>query len=687
MKTKNILKIGVLSIILLILLISPVLKLNLQEASANFGIGGVWHSIEESQRELVRPGERTLCQHSNDECQKLCMDRYGWKAATLGCYLSCFFQDMWCVITRSILEGLGNMFGNIISQIIQWITLVLDPALYGGFATNEATIEIWTMFRDLVNLILIIGIIVIALATILGYKKYSWNNILWKLLVVALLVNFSLVIAGTIMDISNALTKVALNRVQGDNDSLASRFLESFTYRLQDETGPNGEQVDLYKHPEIFSEEKDSIPLKEDYDEAHVPSTSDGYNYSLTNFFIIVFILILIGGFAVLSLLAVLITVFARNIFLIVLLSLSSIAFACWIFPDTEKYWKLWWSQFIKWCIFPIIFSFSLLLGFLAMESVSEIGFETGIIETIIQMILYSMFLVGGLIFSIQSGGAVSGLALKQVNKIGLALGGAAGMKALKGVTGSEPWKKAQERLEKSRLAPIHDLGVSMGKMPAKIRENELKSFEDNYKKMSVDEIRSDLEVHKKDKARVAIGLSQLAERKSIDYNKDYEFVKKAQGQPSLNVSNLKKAHPELYAEFFTPDMEDKITSKLTTMSPTATRADAKNSVIKDLLAEQVRKSSPENIKDGNWADITKRLQAKRLSDEFFGDLLDQELSAGKLANMINSIHDSDELNNFKLRFQDAVTKKMPDGINVQTYLQSQPGYKKNPTIKNLFNL
>lgn len=315
----------------------------------------------------------------------------------------------------------------------------------------------------------------------------------------------------------------------------------------------------------------------------------------------------------------------------------------------------------------------------------SQAGDKSNVISMFIQIILFSMFLVGGLIFSIQSGGAVAQTVQKQGSKLALGAGALLGTKALKRVTGSQSWQNTQEKLEKSRLAPIHDLGISMGKMPAKIRETELKNFEDNYKKMPGDQIRSDLEVHKKDKARVAIGLSQLAEKKAIDYNKDREFVKIAQGQPSLNASGIKKTHPELYAEFFTQDMENKIQNKLTTLPQGTTKADAKNLVINDLLVEQIRKSSPDDIKNGNWTDITKRIEAKGLSDKFFEDLLDKGFPASKLANMINTIDNSDELKDFADRFKKAVGTKInsTNNTDIVDYLNNRPEkYKTNKTVR-----
>ena len=56
-----------------------------------------------------------------------------------------------------------------------------------------------------------LGIIVIALATILRIESYSIKKMLWKLVVMAILVNFGLVIIAPIFGFSNALTQYFLN--------------------------------------------------------------------------------------------------------------------------------------------------------------------------------------------------------------------------------------------------------------------------------------------------------------------------------------------------------------------------------------------------------------------------------------------------------------------------------------------
>ena len=705
MKTKNILKIGIFSIVLFALLISPVLKSNSPQVKAAsecekeenkgtcvvskttkcidlgdyvensslscFGAGGgknkccipnptpgqttIRHGYQTINVRLPEERPEGLCEKNFQDGMDQCAKRYGWGLDAIGCEFKVVIADMWCVTTKGILEGLGKMFAGLINLEINWILWALDPDTYGGFVKNEGVIQIWEMMRNLTNALLILGIIGIAIATIVRYKKYVWQNTLWKLVIVALLVNFSLVIGGMIIDVSNFLSGHFLSIAQEENDSLAPRIQKSFGYIEQESEGTK-----TLKPPDIFDEEKYELPKILGFDTAtttaatttaEIARETDSYDLRFGNFFIIGFIMILVGGFAVISLLAIFIAILFRTLILIVLLGLSPIVFACWIFPDTEKYWKMWWEQFIKWCIFPVIFSFTLYIAVIAMSQMSKISIGAGsATQTIIQMVLFSMFLVGGLMFAIQGGGIFSKTVMQQASKAGAAVRGFAGYKVQKGVTGSETYRKAQEKLEGSKFAPLHDIGVWMSRQPGKIRAAELKQIAEDYKNRPPEQIRADMEAHKNDRARVAIGLNELIERKKITYEKDSEFIAIAQNQSNLNVPGLKKAHRGLYTDYFTKseDMEEEIKKVQSTpryIMP-ADKIEATKFAKINLRTKGVKEADSDAIKLGNWDNILERLEQQGILenkgtqyiDYFFRSLWDAGTTPEGYAAMFRSM-------------------------------------------------
>ncbi len=628
MKTKHILKIGIFSITLFALLISPILKSNTVQVNAN--------GLTEEQKETIDVyiqefDADELCKVNTDDWIKECKKT----ESDVVCYAQGFFVKQWCQVVKGTLEGLGKMFSAIIGLEISWILKALEPSTYGGFVNNPGVQQIWIILRNIVNALLILGFIGIAIATIVGYKKYAWKQILWKLIIVALLINFSLVISGIIVDVSNYLSGYFLHAAQGENESLAPRIFKGLGY-----TEKEGQLVP----PDLFGENKSKIPaIPEDEDKD--PGGTYAYNLRLGNFFIISFVMILVGGFAIIALLAIYLTIIFRAFLMIILLGISPVVFAAWIFPDTEKYWKMWWQQFLKWCFFPVSFAFILYLAITVMNNM-KFGTEDSMTTTIIQMVLFSMFLVGGLIFSLQSGGAGSQLVIKQATKAGAVAGAFVGHKTLKGVTGSETWRKAQKRLEDSKFAPTHDIGVWMSRQPGKIRSDELKQIEENYKGRAPDQIRADMELHKTDKGRMALGVNTLIGKESLDYKKDDKFIEIAKNQPNLDVSGIKKIHPELHAKYFTkPEDMDKAIEQMKQKLHGVSDDEAKNRVTTNLMVEQLLKSSPDDIKSGNWEDILGRLEEKgpQHTNRFFYGLLDKNLPAGNFAAMLRSTNDTEK--------------------------------------------
>lgn len=629
------------------------------------GTTEIRHGAQTIKTRLQEERPEGLCKKNFEEGMQECAARYGWGLDALGCEIKVVIADMWCVTTKAILEGLGKMFAGLIDLEIGWILKALNPKTYGGFATNDGVIQIWEMMRNLVNALLVLGLIGIAIATILGYKKYAWKQILWKLILVALLVNFSLVISGIIVDTSNYLSVYFLNIAQEKNESLAPRIMESFSYIEQEQQSADTKTFDP---PVLFGEDKYETPKILGLGDTGTATTTaatevESYSLRFGNFFIISFIMILVGGFAVIALLAIFLTIIFRAFILIMLLGLSPIVFACWIFPDTEKYWKMWWQQFIKWCFFPVIFSFILYIAIIAMSGMSQISIGAdSVTSTIVQMILFSMFLVGGLIFSLQSGGAASQLVMKQTTKAGAVAGAFLGHKALKGAVSSEPWRKAQKKLEDSKFAPTHDIGVWMGRQPRKVREAELKQIEEDYKGRSPDQIRVDMEAHKTDGGRMALGVNTLIGKESLDYKKDSKFIEIAKNQPNLNVSGIKKIHPELHAKYFTkPEDMDKAIEQMKRRFHGVSRDEAKNRVITNLIAEQLLKSSPDDIKLGNWENILERLEEKgpQHTNRFFYTLLDKNLPAGNFAAMLRSTNDTEKQTKWAQKLVKSVQDKI----------------------------
>ena len=93
-----------------------------------------------------------------------------------------------------------------LSQVLK-LELLLLPivAEYNNFTQEAGVSAGWEALRDLSNMFFILILLVIALATILKIQSYGYRQLLKKLLIVAVLINFSKTIVGIAIDFSQVI--------------------------------------------------------------------------------------------------------------------------------------------------------------------------------------------------------------------------------------------------------------------------------------------------------------------------------------------------------------------------------------------------------------------------------------------------------------------------------------------------
>lgn len=199
----------------------------------------------------------------------------------------------------------------------------------------------WGVFRDIANLGFVFGIIIIAISTILRFKSYRMQSILWKLIAAALLVNFSLVIAGTIIKVSDVFSNYFLDQIAGGNLMTASKKI-----------------VDVFQLQNIHSDlkmlnnvvvlgtsnvKKSSNIIVKAFRFIRGPLLFELVGALIAMIMEILIFLVLIAFAFMLSL---------RYFYLAFLLILSPLALLLWIFPSTTSHWNEWWKKFIHWTLY-----------------------------------------------------------------------------------------------------------------------------------------------------------------------------------------------------------------------------------------------------------------------------------------------------------------------------------------------
>lgn len=220
--------------------------------------------------------------------------------------------------------------------------LQLDPASPGFNILLKTGFGI---MLDIANLGFVLAIIVIAFATMFRLESYAMKQTLWKLIAAALLVNFSLPLAGLIIDFTNVLAYFFINQGSGGGASFAN--FGTFTNNIV----------------AAFQPQKAFVTA-----DADVLQAGFGALLGLiitpiliTIFSLITAIVILTFGFMLL----------VRYIWLEILLVMMPLAWLMWIFPNLSHLWSKWWKNFIKWNFFLPAATFFI---YLALVSTSQIG-------------------------------------------------------------------------------------------------------------------------------------------------------------------------------------------------------------------------------------------------------------------------------------------------------------------------
>jgi hypothetical protein len=376
------------------------------------------------------------------------------------------------LVTRPAHAGIGDIFAlgiawifNIFTGWVGQLLLIVVSALiwvaqYNGFVTSAPVANGWSIVRDVTNMFFILVLLVIAFGTILGVDAYSYKNkMLSRLLIMAVVVNFSRTICGLLIDFAQV---VMLTFVYGFKEAAGGNFADAFRItslmqaRIADDAGGGGVSA-----------------------------------WSIAVAMILAFFMTLI---ALVVVILMTITLAIRIVYLWLLVVLSPLAFFLKAVPggSASGYYGMWWKMFTGQVVVGPVMAFFLWLSLVSVASnnlsngfpAAQTGagseqvngdisqaFEGSEIEAFIIAIC---LLMGGLQISKQisseSAGAAPGLAKKglslaqkaakkTISGVDRASGGrlaTAGIPVVSRVAGDARLARAQERKQKeSRAAAI----------------------------------------------------------------------------------------------------------------------------------------------------------------------------------------------------------------------------------------
>lgn len=114
-----------------------------------------------------------------------------------------------------LLADLALSIAVVLSKLVAVVIEVLLPImLYNNFSTSPVVKAGWAIVRDTVNMFFVIVLIAIAFGTIFGNEKFKWQQQIPKLMIFAIVINFSKTLAGLMIDFGQVVMLTFANAIR-----------------------------------------------------------------------------------------------------------------------------------------------------------------------------------------------------------------------------------------------------------------------------------------------------------------------------------------------------------------------------------------------------------------------------------------------------------------------------------------
>lgn len=214
--------------------------------------------------------------------------------------------EFWLGLVIQIILALARLC---LSLTMFIMTFIIQVAGYNGYLNSSAVTVGWVMVRDMTNMGFVVVLLIIAFGTILGLEHYEWKKMLVKLVMAAILVNFSRTICGVFIDIAQVVMVTFVNGIAAT---------------------AGGNLIQMFNLDKI----------------RELSSSADQASFNTLNFFVAAVMSLVFSVIVMLTMAVFLAMLVARMVVLWVLIVLSPLAFVLSILPQTESYASEWWHEF-----------------------------------------------------------------------------------------------------------------------------------------------------------------------------------------------------------------------------------------------------------------------------------------------------------------------------------------------------
>ena len=320
-------------------------------------------------------------------------------------------------------QGIASILGWI---LVKLMAVLIQVAQYNNFIKSAAIVNGWVIARDISNMFFVVILLIIAFATILRIENYSYKKWLPKLILMAILINFSKTICGLLIDLSQVVMLTFVNA-----------FKDVAAGSLVDMLGITGWQS--------------------------LNGIKEVGGWTVASAYVLSVIYLVITLITITAMVGMLVM---RIVMIWVYVVLSPFAYLTAAFPGGAKFSSEWWSEFTKNLITGPVLAFFIWLSFTSLVSFSDKGNDVvgdfkdtsqditcdigadgecvyGTSDLMIKFIIAIAMLLGGMKVAQEIGGSAASFAgsiASKGNKLAIGAAAGAGLLAWKGAKGSAGW-------------------------------------------------------------------------------------------------------------------------------------------------------------------------------------------------------------------------------------------------------
>jgi hypothetical protein len=276
--------------------------------------------------------------------------------AAITTFFKCAGDPIQCALSAAgyaIFEFVGVFLG-----VVAWLfNYVIVKTVFGFgtlFGNSAGVLAGWGVLRDVSNIALLFGFVFMGIATILDIHGYEMKKTLPRLIIFAVLLNFSLLASEAIIDTSNLFSSVLYSQSAANQNRLCNQG------NIIGNNGGGGAGIsdcgtNIGIAGMIMGDSRANTVL------------SPGFN---TEFGLTLYLgLTIVETVLMVVLLAGAIMLIVRAVVLVFLMVLSPIGFAGLAVPFLEPYAKLWWNKLLSQSFFAPVFLLLIFIGLKIGES------------------------------------------------------------------------------------------------------------------------------------------------------------------------------------------------------------------------------------------------------------------------------------------------------------------------------